>query len=940
MKCLCTFFRLRDFPFAAVTAVLTFLLLSPFAVHGNCSSVAIGSFQIHPNASLSPDERFTFVYDAEAMARSGGLDLSITNMETAQTARFASKALVNVQGAAYDLSQYLLVNAVGEHSQYFVVDNNGEQLGSFTLPDTNGQEEYVTKADYDGNLKRWLISTNRRLLSFSLPNSELKIVFDLQGKDQSFEWFVDFDKTNAFTYNSQGQILLFTSRFNGSRMVSALRVFEKNSLSFVKQIEIQSQSLPFQIDGDHILFFKDNVSDSTIDNVMLNVNTGEFKKFDYDPKPKSPEENLLSQNLIQYEKTAFRGPHNTFALIAEDGKIRFYNVDLELVQSLQIPELNQWQKFSTVAGQSGKIFLLHKDGVTPYSFDFEHQELTRFPQFMNFLFTGHNSRVKSNKIFTLLFDERLTKYSLFQYEMQSQCINDLLPIKSARYIRSLLVKKNMTSFAYAESFLSNLTSILTPEAYAELDNDEKKKWTDLVKEFLKSYLSVENNSVQEKSFQRIARWLTVFKPVLMSLSENEKEEFLDSIAIALAQKLNKDPQLSELSISKMANVFIVNLKPYFGLTAEPRTDFVLLRDLINDPSGKTIQPVIIASSPVKLMNRNNARKNTDANAGIYVRTDLSPVKLNPGDALELEQKWMFEQRNWQATGVAKMLSLSYLINTNNSPRYDQLWSDKKLTGLILISPNLGDPLWLVRNYLNYFEDQGFDFGPNRIVFSEGKTLVSLFKETYIFPKNINETEDLKGWFADLIKKGDLDYWVKEAHSGGNNDVIFVAKKNSILTGVRTLPDGREENIYIAYTSGGSFAKEDQIAISNEEFAKWIQAREKNFPNQQLVYVNASCWSSNKARQELIAVRSPLLVEIASGDATLTFQNNVNNHLQVLLSSLRNSLDYDQIQKQLDTVKTADGSRNPYLLPNQKSYYKEIWSGLNSALDYTVKIEKN
>ncbi|MGZ3772804.1 MAG: hypothetical protein ACXVCY_07855 [Pseudobdellovibrionaceae bacterium] len=918
------------------------LFVSGLAVHASCNPVAVGSFQVYPNASLSPDGRFTFVYDAEAMAHSGGLNLIITNMETMQTARFATSAQVNIQGSASDLSQFLLVNAVGEHTQFSIVDKNGDLLGSFKLPDTNGQEEYVTKADYDGQLKRWLISTDRRLLSFSLVNSELKVIFDLQSKDQAFEWFNNFDNVNAFTYNSQGQILILTSHFNSvGQPASALRVFDGTTFSLVKQIEIATQGLPLQVDPDHLLFPQEIAPESAVTYVMLNVNSGELKRFPSDSSLKTTGNNLLAAgNLVQYEKTAFHGPHNTFAFITEDGNIKFYNVDLEVVQSLQIPNVSRWRKISAIAGQSGKIFLLHKDGVTPYYFDFESKDLTRFPQFMNFIFKSQSQPVKFNKIFTLLFDERLTKYSLFQYEMESQCLEDIKPISSSIDLKNLLLKKNMTAFAYAESFLPNLTTVFTAGVFSSFNEKEKQLWTLLVKDFLKNYLSIENSSSQEKSFQRIARWLNVFKPILVNLSPDEQDEVLDSIAISLSEKLSKDPQLSEVSISKLANIFIVNLKPYFGLQAEPRTDFVLLKDLIKDPTGKTIRPVILASSPIMMMDGPNDMINANRNDGIYIKKDLAPIVLNPGDEQKFQQKWLFEQQTWQAQGIAKSLSLNYLVNKSNSPRYDQLWSDKKLTGLVLMSPNLGEPLWLVRKYLNYFKDQGFDFGPSKIVWAKGKTLKGFLKENYLFPKNITETDDLKGWFAGLIQQGVLDYWIKEAHSGGNNDVIFVAKKNYVLKGVRSLPDGREENIYIAYTSGESFAKEDQISISNEEFAKWIQAREQNNPNQQLVYINASCWSSTKARQEIIAVRSPLLVEIATGDATLTFQNSVNNHLEVLLSSLRDSQDYDKIQSRLDAVKPADGTKNPYLLPNQKSYQKEIWNGLNSALDYTVTIEKD
>ncbi len=110
-------------------------------------------------------------------------------------------------------------------------------------------------------------------------------------------------------------------------------------------------------------------------------------------------------------------------------------------------------------------------------------------------------------------------------------------------------------------------------------------------------------------------------------------------------------------------------------------------------------------------------------------------------------------------------------------------------------------------------------------------------------------------------------------------MVWIAKKNILLKGSRRLK-GKLEEIYILFPESlGSLIGAKVEGIRDQEFGDWIRHREAN-KGKELVYVNGSCWSSYRAKQELIAARSPLLTEIATTQSSWTFANKSNNLLSI------------------------------------------------------------
>lgn len=903
-----------------------------------CDQVAVGSYQLLSDAVLSPDKHFVLRYNVEAMLKGDGLNLSITSIESKKNINFRTRAQVLFQGASADLSQILLSSALGDHSEFFVYNDEGDRLAQFKLPATNGPEEYVVRVGHDSQNNRWLLATNQRLLSYSFAQNKLKVVYEPQVQQGSgAEWFNFFDKSEPFIFADSGKsLLLLTTTMDGfAKLKSMLHVFDGTSLEKKRIVELQSQSSPLLFSQTHLLFIHEEGGEYDV----VDIRSGQVMRL------KEKNESVVDSNMPfapKISSEAFVGPNDSFGFVKASQKIQFYSSDLNLIEEIEVPDFHKWSRVST-AGNGQFLILLDKDQVSPFLFSLRTRQVIRLPQAMNFLAYQYNVPILNNEIFALIFNERLNKSSLFQYSIQGQCLQSLSSRLEGQDLYELMLHQNTTALSYMEQKSLNQYRSLHNK-WLSLNLSNKEVWQTSVKKFFDSYLALESITAIKQSYSRIAKWLMVFKPVLESYTADEQETLIDAIAISLSEKLHKTSEYSEISISKLANLFVANLKPLFGLTAEPRTEMVFLKDFEKDPSGKTIQPVVLGSMPIYAPGDESLIKNDFdvlTSEGFYINRDLPDLKLQPDQPKNYSIQWKFNNQIWTAYGKTELLSLKHLINKDLSVKYDQLWSDRRMTGMVVLSPNLGEPMWLVRKYLSYFNDQGFDFGPTKMVWSKDvNSLTDFFRGTFLFPQNIAETNEFKSWFKTLIAKGHLDYWIKEAHSGGNNEVIFVGKKNAVLKGIKNLGNGREEYIYIVYPLGDSFAKEDQVPITNDEFGSWIRERGRTVTPNQLVYINASCWSASKAQQEIISARSSLLVEIPTSISTLTFQNSTQNHLQVLLTSLRNGLNYNQIQKNLEAVKTSDGTKNPYMLPTQAEYEVKVWKGLSSALDYSVTLEKS
>jgi hypothetical protein len=193
-------------------------------------------------------------------------------------------------------------------------------------------------------------------------------------------------------------------------------------------------------------------------------------------------------------------------------------------------------------------------------------------------------------------------------------------------------------------------------------------------------------------------------------------------------------------------------------------------------------------------------------------------------------------------------------------------------------------------------------------------------------------QDGKKWLRNQITLGYLDYLVKEAHSGGSDEVVWLSKKNLLLKGIKRDQNGYEEiNILLPDWSEGETM--DQVAVRDEDFGHWFHERERA-GGKTMVYLNASCWSSTRAQRELIAARSPLLSVIATQASAWTFSNSPNNHERLIIDMIRKKKTYPQMRERLALI---TDEKNPFIFPDDKDYENKIWSDLYMALEYSVEL---
>ena len=113
------------------------------------------------------------------------------------------------------------------------------------------------------------------------------------------------------------------------------------------------------------------------------------------------------------------------------------------------------------------------------------------------------------------------------------------------------------------------------------------------------------------------------------------------------------------------------------------------------------------------------------------------------------------------------------LKPTGGPDYSAVWRDQRMTGVVAIGASLSNERKILLNeYLAYFYEQGFQF--------------STF-----------ETEDMKSFLIEGIATCELDWFLKESHSDGDERNMFrFARENYIIQADRGEDSKRQERIYL------------------------------------------------------------------------------------------------------------------------------------------------
>ena len=220
----------------------------------------------------------------------------------------------------------------------------------------------------------------------------------------------------------------------------------------------------------------------------------------------------------------------------------------------------------------------------------------------------------------------------------------------------------------------------------------------------------------------------------------------------------------------------------------------------------------------------------------------------------------------------------------------------QLRGLVAISDNMDRSMAAStrRAYVRYFRHHGFSFTSPIRVKDSRKLLISR-----------------------ITGKNAVHYLIKEAHADGHENRLFDLAKSGLLIRGRKGRGRESERIEILYPLKRSVKDAD---LKNSEFGELLKQRSQR-GTPPLIYINASCWSVDKAIFEMNQSQRSELDEIVSTNPLNLFEDKKDNAGRVLLEGVRHNDKYTAIRSKLrNDAEYASGDADGFLFPDQR-YYK-------------------
>ncbi len=431
---------------------------------------------------------------------------------------------------------------------------------------------------------------------------------------------------------------------------------------------------------------------------------------------------------------------------------------------------------------------------------------------------------------------------------------------------------------------------------------------ELLKQSAKEFLS-HRKMIADSQRSAAADWasLAPLSRLLSGLPEPEKEAWRDAIATSIAHGAADTPQFQGVFLSKLYKFAYHSVKPWFGDKGSELTDLTIVRD------AKQLRPIVLGTEPI------DGDPGSLTAYGFHARV-LPPVPLeiprnaSPGPislpGIEKGIKWKHGQNEYSAAVITRLAEGASVAQDRSAPPYAELWKDGSMTGTVMAGSNLGDADGVLRSYQQYYEGEGFVFGKEQSV------------------------KDLHGWLEKEISSGQMDYFVKEAHSDGDEKNLFrFSNEATIRVGTKVLADGRREEVKLVIPHKGPTS-----LLSNERFGAWIRKREKEGKGA-LVYFNGSCWSRTKAVNELQAAQSSKLIDIPTLTTCHVFGNYQENAFRIILDNFRKRKNYDEIRTELSgNPDYRTRTKDVYIFPGERDYDDYVDAVLRLPIDLSIKIK--
>ena len=445
------------------------------------------------------------------------------------------------------------------------------------------------------------------------------------------------------------------------------------------------------------------------------------------------------------------------------------------------------------------------------------------------------------------------------------------------------------------------------DAYPELGPDSLNHLMSSVQSILKLTTSTIN-------YTQLSQWnfLRMLRPLLQKLPKADRELYMERVTVSISNGAAKGiPLLQDVFQSKIYYVVKGHVEELFGLKRQPVSDISVIR---KREGG--MATVILSSDTIE----GHDNVSTDFGLHYAVVEEVSHTELGKkeGSTLDKLVEWSLSHGTSYRAQINVHVRRNYSLGRFVQPDYESIWRDHKMVGVIVIGSSLRDFTGeLTKQYLSYFKDQGFQFS---------KT----------------ENTDLKKFLLEKIRNCEVDYFLKESHSDGDERNVFrFSRGNYIIRGLRYKEHGQIEVVYIVFPRTLN-PEEDSLGtdlLSNKELGQAIIEREAKGCGQ-ITYFNTSCWSHVKARYEIEAVNSFLFLNIPSLNLSDTFANSEDNAIRILLDSYREVSDFKQIREALKANRGySSGSRNHYIFPDEASYGQKILSHILVPLDIQIQLER-
>ncbi len=449
----------------------------------------------------------------------------------------------------------------------------------------------------------------------------------------------------------------------------------------------------------------------------------------------------------------------------------------------------------------------------------------------------------------------------------------------------------------------------------------------LQKSLQQATLSLLDVTVSQSHPTRLSNWLFLrrLQPLLQQLPKGKQDFYINTIAVSISNGAKiAHPLLGEVFQSKIFYIVRENIQKLFGLKSRPVSDITLIR------KSQSFSTLILSSAPII-----GPVVNTTTDFGLHYalvdgagHDDLMLYAMSPEG--ELITDHVVE---WRIAGDSKRLYRGEIqvhtkkdfdgniLESSSTLNYPAFWRDQKLVGAVIVGSSLtSEAQILLKEYLSYFHEQGFQFSNSEI-------------------------KDLKPFLLDLISC-ELDYFLTESHgSGDERNTLRFTKENYIIQGERWEGLSLKERIYLIIPKP-SAEEMDIVGVEVNSLTDLLSYRDlsqaiaqrRSKKCGQIVYFHTGCWTGIKSRYILEAVNSPLFLNIPVITPSLGFANRSGNAIYALLHSLREERDFEGFRELLKSNEDYNqGRMDYYIFPDEDIYKKRVFSAISIPLDISVEL---